>query len=334
MLAHTAILLLLVLSGTHASEEHEVFKHISIVNNNPHSTWKAGYNFMEDVPVDFIKRLCGALPHPNPEIIPMQMLDNRWVQLPEQFDSRQKWGTVCPSVKEVRDQGSCGSCWAFGASEAMTDRICIHSDGALRPHISAEDLLTCCYECGFGCNGGYPESAWQYFEDTGIVSGGSWNSHKGCQPYQIPACQHHVPHAQNPCHGELPTPECIKKCEPGYNVSYADDKHRSISTYKIIQDEQEIQKEIMTNGPVEGAFTVYADFPNYKSGVYQHMSGAALGGHAIKVLGWGVEEGTKYWLVANSWNTQWGDNGFFKILRGVNHCGIEAGLVAGIPQKK
>lgn len=45
------------------------------------------------------------------------------------------------------------------------------------------------------------------------------------------------------------------------------------------------------------------------SGVYQHVSGSAVGGHAIKVLGWGEENGVPYWLCANSWNTDWGDNG-------------------------
>ncbi|KAH3896885.1 hypothetical protein DPMN_021069 [Dreissena polymorpha] len=86
----------------------------------------------------------------------------------------------------------------------------------------------------------------------------------------------------------------------------------------------------MTNGPVEAAFTVYADFPTYKSGVYQHKSGQMLGGHAIKILGWGTEDSTPYWLVANSWNEDWGDQGFFKILRGSDECGIESNIVAGM----
>ncbi|KAI2548815.1 cathepsin B, partial [Homo sapiens] len=68
------------------------------------------------------------------------------------------------------------------------------------------------------------------------------------------------------------------------------------------------------------------------SGVYQHVTGEMMGGHAIRILGWGVENGTPYWLVANSWNTDWGDNGFFKILRGQDHCGIESEVVAGIPR--
>lgn len=93
-----------------------------------------------------------------------------------------------------------------------------------------------------------------------------------------------------------------------------------------------IQNEIMTNGPVEGAFTVYEDFINYKEGVYKHVTGKALGGHAIRILGWGVEDETPYWLIANSWNTDWGNNGYFKILRGENHCGIEAEISAGIPK--
>ncbi len=91
-----------------------------------------------------------------------------------------------------------------------------------------------------------------------------------------------------------------------------------------------IQTEIMTNGPVEAAFTVYQDFITYTSGVYKHVSGSEVGGHAVKILGWGVDSGTNYWLVANSWNPYWGNNGYFWILRGVDECGIEQNIVAGL----
>uniref|UniRef100_A0AAA9S3F8 Cathepsin B n=1 Tax=Bos taurus TaxID=9913 RepID=A0AAA9S3F8_BOVIN len=85
--------------------------------------------------------------------------------------------------------------------------------------------------------------------------------------------------------------------------------HVGCSSYSVANNEKEIMAEIYKNGPVEGAFSVYSDFLLYKSGVYQHVSGEIMGGHAIRILGWGVENGTPYWLVGNSWNTDWGDNG-------------------------
>ena len=63
--------------------------------------------------------------------------------------------------------------------------------------------------------------------------------------------------------------------------------------------------------------------------MYQHVTGNLEGGHAIKILGWGTEGGVDYWLCANSWTTDWGDKGFFKIKRGTNHCNIEDMVVAG-----
>jgi len=56
-----------------------------------------------------------------------------------------------------------------------------------------------------------------------------------------------------------------------------------------------MQQEIMTFGPIVASFVVYEDFPSYKSGVYKHVTGAELGGHSIKIMGWGVENGEDYW---------------------------------------
>jgi cathepsin B len=95
---------------------------------------------------------------------------------------------------------------------------------------------------------------------------------------------------------------------------------------------------------LQAAFDVYDDFFNYKSGVYQHTSGSLAGGHAVRIIGWGTENSTPYWLVANSWGRFWGLDGrasvrvetrifcagYFKILRGSNECGIEHGIVAGM----
>ena len=297
--------------------------------NRAKSTWIAGRNFHPKTSLNYVKRLMGVLPnHKKFFSLPVK----RVVQLsdeevPEEFDSRTQW-PHCPSIKEIRDQGSCGSCWAFGAVEVMSDRICIHK--GKKVHISAEDLLTCCMGCGDGCNGGLPDAAFDYWRLHGIVSGGVYGSHEGCQPYEIAPCEHHANGTRKPCTEGGDTPKCHHTCEKGYKKSFAADKHYGSTAYSVVA--ADIKSEIMKNGPVEAAFSVYADFLNYKSGVYQHVKGQLLGGHAIRILGWGVEKGTPYWLVANSWNYDWGNKGTFKILRGKDHCGIESSVVAGLPR--
>jgi len=218
--------------------------------------------------------------------------------------------------------------------EAMSDRICIASNGHTQVHLSATDLLSCCTECGFGCNGGEPLAAWEFFVEHGIVSGSNYTTHSGCQPYPFPPCEHHVNATHfKPCQHDLfPTPECQRKCQASYKVAYDKDKHFGTKSYAVEATVEAIQKELMVNGPVEAAFEVYEDFLMYKSGVYQHNAGRLDGGHAVKLIGWGVENGTPYWLLANSWNSDWGDSGFFKILRGKNECGIEEQIVAGLPR--
>jgi len=249
--------------------------------------------------------------------------------IPSEFDARDAWGSICPSVSAIRDQAACGSCWAFGAAEAMTDRTCIASNGAITEELSAQDLVSCCVlVCGMGCQGGYPLMAWLYWTEDGLVTGGDYGSNEGCFPYQLQPCDHHVNGSLPPCGDIEPTPRCNTTCENG--AAWKSDKHFGTTFYGVVPSVAAIQTEIMTNGPVEASFSVYEDFLAYRSGVYEHLTGDYLGGHAIKILGWGEENNTPYWLVANSWNTDWGDQGYFKILRGKDECNIELGVVAGL----
>ena len=108
----------------------------------------------------------------------------------------------------------------------------------------------------------------EYWKDEGIVTGGQYNSKEGCQPYKIAKCNHHEPGPYDNCSAIQRTPNCEKKCVGGYSVEFDKDKHFGKTAYAVRRDVKEIQTEIMTNGPVEGAFTVFADFPTYKSGDY------------------------------------------------------------------
>jgi cathepsin B len=337
------VLMCLGLLAVASAFDYDVLVHnhqiIKTVNTNPKSTWTAGINKrFTNASLADVKALCGvkAQTNPNHEPLPLKQPEAILSQIaqvmPDSFDSRQQW-SQCPSISLIRDQADCGSCWAFGAAEAMSDRTCIHTPGNPDVYLSAEDIMSCCsFFCGNGCDGGYPESAWSFWKSTGVVTGGLYGSKTGCLPYELPGCDHHEKGNLKPCpSGIAATPQCTEKCVNG-DKTFAESKHFGASAYAVPSSVAEIQKEIMTNGPVEASFTVYGDFPTYRSGVYQHTTGNALGGHAIRILGWGVENGTPYWLVANSWNASWGDKGYFKILRGSNECGIESGVVAGMPK--
>jgi len=265
-----------------------------------------------------IKGLLGVLPG-GPKL-PIKKYEA--TALPDSFDSATNW-PFCPTITEIRDQSACGSCWAFGAVEAMSDRMCI----SLKKNVSlsSADLAFCCDDCGFGCGGGYPASAWQFWVDNGIVE-------EGCWAYPFPSCDHHVPGSPHPCPAdEYSNPPCPNKCSATWTgPAWNSNMHKGKSAYSL-RGETDIMTEIFQNGPVETAFTVYSDFVTYKSGVYRHTSGSPLGGHAVRIVGWGVLNGEKYWKIANSWNPTWGDHGYFLILKGTNECGIEDEVSAGIP---
>jgi hypothetical protein len=81
----------------------------------------------------------GSSAHPAPLKVPN---NGDYGNLPKEFDARVKWPN-CQSIHIVRDQGACGSCWAFGSVSAMSDRVCIHSNGSFQQLLSPHDLMVC-----------------------------------------------------------------------------------------------------------------------------------------------------------------------------------------------
>jgi len=332
-----------LLSGARASDAEPAITQALVDEiNAKQKSWVAHFSpRFATATVGDIKGLCGTVLKSDPafhdEGLEEKAEDSLWSKdIPSDFDVRTQWPKCANVTGHVRDQSACGSCWAFGSTEALNDRRCIATgDTAL---LSVEDTVSNCgiLHCfSMGCNGGQPGAAWGWFQRTGVVTGGDYSDiGKGdtCAPYAFQPCAHHVdPTPQYPkCpSGDYPTPRIGSACsESKYSKSYSSDKKKAASSYSLSSVEK-IQQDIMQYGSVSAAFTVYSDFPAYKSGVYSHTSGSPLGGHAIKILGWGTESGADFWLVANSWNDQWGDHGLFKIARGKNECGIESQVSAG-----
>jgi len=287
-------------------------KLINLVNGQK-SSWVAGINenFREFTKED-MKKMMGFKPRAGKTPLP-KLVQTSKLSLPTNFDSSKNW-PACKTIGTIYDQARCGSCWAFGAVESISDRFCIHSSNNQSLLLSFQDM-TCCGPDD-GCEGGDAGDAWQYAQTTGLVTA-------ACYPYSIPTC----PPSQEPCLNFVSTPSCQQTCQD--NEQWSSSKHYLSSSYDV--SASQMQQEIFTNGPIEACFSVYEDFVNYKHGVYQYTSGDFLGGHCIKIIGWGVEGGLPYWLVNNSWTTTWGNKGQFKILRGQDECGIEDDVVAGMP---
>lgn len=253
--------------------------------------------------------------------------------LPASFDARTAFPECANVIGHIRDQSECGSCWAFSSTTSFNDRLCIASKGAFQTLLSPQHTASCCsfLKCiSFGCSGGQPGMAWKWFKRDGVVTGGDFG-HLGkgdtCWPYEIEPCSPGGVNGLTPCTGKKATPRCRKSClEDKYPTAFKQDRQFATKSYSL-KGRDQIKRNIMEKGSVSAAFFVYEDFVSYKSGIYQYTRGARLGGHAVKLIGWGQENGIDYWIIANSWGTRWGENGYFRMKMG--DCGIDDMMVAG-----
>jgi len=303
------LLLSVALVGAYRNEE--MVNHV----NQQKTTWVAGHNEVFDkMTQGEIKQFFGWRKDLERPLPGTPKIDDT-LAIPSEFVAATNWPN-CKTIGTIYNQARCGSCWAFGGGESASDRFCIATKGAFNQALSFADI-TECDQLADGCEGGSNYAVWTYLSSPGIVT-------DSCYPYNVPTC----PPAMQPCLNFVPTPNCWTNntCDDGKAW-----KRYSMSNVYNLNSVTDMQRDIMTKGPIEACFTVYEDFLSYKHGVYQHTSGDALGGHCIKIQGWGVENGTPYWLANNQWTTYWGDKGQFKIIRGIDDCGIEDDVASGDP---
>ncbi|KNC82052.1 hypothetical protein SARC_05646 [Sphaeroforma arctica JP610] len=218
-----------------------------------------------------------------------KMIVDTNIKVPDAVDWRLD-GAVTP----VKDQGTCGSCWAFSTTGAMEGAYFLKT-GRLNT-LSEQQLMDCSWAyTNNGCDGGEPAMAMDYLTEVGGIMDDSSYKYENADNY----CRY------NP-----------------------EKKAASIKGRVLIPsgDEFALKQAVALHGPVSVAFD--ASKPSllyYSSGVYRDPNCSTTDlDHAVLVVGYGTTElGDDYWIVKNSWSTYWGDMGYFKIARNDNnHCGI------------
>ncbi|EET02635.1 Cathepsin B-like cysteine proteinase [Giardia duodenalis] len=244
------------------------------------------------MPISFLNRDRAAVPRGT-------IADTK---VPDSFDFREEYPHCIP---EVVDQGSCGSCWAFSSVASLGDRRCFAGLDKKAVTYSPQYVVSCDHG-DMACDGGWLQSVWRFLTKTGTTT-------NECVPYQS---------GTTGARGTCPT-----KCADGGELSTV--KAKKAVDYGL--DCDLIMKALVTGGPLQTAFTVYSDFMYYEGGVYQHMSGRVEGGHAVEMVGYGTDEyDVDYWIIRNSWGPDWGEDGYFRIIRMTNECGIEEQVMGGI----
>ena len=245
------------------------------------------------MPVSFLKSVKGSAPRGT---------FSNYDDVPESYDFREEYPHCIP---EVVDQGSCGSCWAFSSVASLGDRRCFAGLDKKAVTYSPQYVVSCDHG-DMACDGGWLPNAWKFLTKTGTTT-------NECVPYKS---------GSTTLRGACPT-----KCADGSKKV----KLTSASSYKDYGlNIPAMMKALATNGPLQTAFIVYSDFMYYEGGVYQHVSGYTEGGHAVEMVGYGTDDdGVDYWIIRNSWGPDWGEDGYFRMIRGINDCSIEEQAYGG-----
>ncbi|XP_069074634.1 cathepsin K-like [Pleurodeles waltl] len=251
-------------------------------------TYTLGMNLFGDMTSEeLLKKMTGLIiPHTrhftndtDPEL-------EREGQIPDSIDYRKK-GYVTP----VRNQGQCGSCWAFSSVGALEGQL-KRTTGKL-VDLSPQNLVDCVKE-NDGCGGGYMTNAFAYVRDNkGIDS-------EVAYPYigQDEQCRYDTTGRAAKCKGFKEIP---------------------------VGSEKVLKKAVARVGPVSvGIDAGLSSFQFYSEGVYYdpECNGTDIN-HAVLVVGYGIQKKAKHWIVKNSWGEDWGNKGYILMARNKqNACGI------------
>jgi len=289
-------------------------------NADPAHSWSMGVNQFTDMTDDEFERRVLMAPQHCSATGAVSRPQGEW-DLPDRVDWREKG-----VVSEVKNQGHCGSCWAFSTAAAVEAHSAIARGQWRAPRLAEQQLVDCAaaYD-NHGCNGGLPSHAFQYLQAAGGMATEFSYPYKG----KDGNCTL-KPQAASGSKPFEPRSVGMGAIVPGGSVNLT------------VGDEQSLKHFIATAGPVSIAYQVSSDFRFYKSGVYSSTtckSGAMDVNHAVLAVGYGVDDATQkpYWLIKNSWDYSFGEEGYFRMEAYKNMCGVADCMaypdVVGKPQQ-
>ncbi|OQR90999.1 cathepsin B, cysteine protease family C01A [Achlya hypogyna] len=259
-------------------------------------------------------------------------------QLPPPSEAEVSEMATLPAAFDWCDQGMCtsswnqhiptycGSCFAHGALSSANDRIKIlnHKLGYRGPDVmlGRQSFLNCGPGHGLshGCKGGEPADVYEFMHQYGLPD-------ETCLHYNATDYTKYIDLFNGTCPPEgycincMKTPENLTAphCFPVTKMV----RYRA-KEYARIAGEHAMMKELL-NGPITCGIACSPQFINdYSAGVLHDTSNFTHINHDVEIVGWGEKDGVKFWRARNSWGTYWGENGFFRIVRGINNLAIES----------
>jgi len=246
-----------------------------------------------------------------------------WIEAPSSVDW-QAAGAVTP----VKDQQSCGSCWAESAVGNMESMWYLANKETMSSPVSlsTEQIIECDAHDN-ACYGGYPKGAYTYaIEHGGLASMADYkyrvDGHTICLANQT----FNATCGDGTCEDPPLTNSCDLTC--------SDSKHQPVAKFDswvaLPNDEDHIAAYLAQHGPVSvgidatggalGIFFPWLQF--YKRGIANPRRCTTTIDHAVLLVGYGTDAGQMYWIVKNSWGTKWGESGYFRLVRGQGRCGV------------